>query len=764
MSPSMEHPFSRSMNAASSPLPLVPRRAPSASRTHSVRSFVTPNNMSDSLLQVTIQPSSPPQEGLQPSTSISTDSDSSSSSCHSDGSRLTIRPKRIRGVRPPALCPPELSTPTPCVHYTRIAQEQRQEQASSISAGKYDDVTPRPTRPLMYCPGVPLRLPAEGHKARHSSESPAGSSSADNSQPRLIRKKSGQLVKPSLKVSKFRDSPAVLTRGGASKSEPNTPTHAKNVHFDSKLEHVKLFLSEQKPLAVSRDGSPTEDTSGTDSDFPSFVFGNSEATKSGKRIIMQLHNMPSIVDLNADVALEELVLSPNSTCILGKVRLRNIAYAKRLAVRFTFDSWQTTSEVTGKYVEAINDDFDRFSFSIRLNDLLARIEGKTLYMALRYTVAGREFWDNNRGNNYFAEFSKVPLNTKSKSSDGEKSAGSAIADLRSKLEQVASAEEKTDPTFLAQSSSNNVLMGTASLAARYDFGISLKEPWKPVDFTTPSPPRHIRTRSYPVTATPNSIPWPEKVRTRGVGMPTAPTLGSPREIDDDALFSGPPVAADLGGPSFPALLTRRHRRGYFDDSFVVAGSLVRRTSPGTPRMPSFDDLTPVPRFHSFPPIESARSPTPLGLGVTPASTYSDSCSSTDESTPSLTSPSSSSSRSSTPSPTDTFFMNSLMGMNDNVEQPASPNTNYRQFLSRFCFFTGSEGTPLNFARTQSASEIEEFLTSSSPRLASYATHAPPPRSPSLDDIIRGVATPTAPTAPKVSPAVSESLPTTPVSA
>ena len=672
MSTSMDHPFSRTINTASAPLPLIPRRT-----SHSMRS---PEIVLSSSVQVTIQPSSPPlKAGVQQSSS--TDSDSSSSSGPSDSSLLTMRPKRIRGVRTPALCPPELSTPTPSVHHARITQGQNQAQASS-SARNDDDDTPRPARPLVYCPGVPLRLQAEGYKsrARASSESPAGSNLGDNSQPRLIRKKSGQLVKPSLKTSKSRDSLTVVTRGTASKSEPSTPTHAKNVHFDSKLEHVKLFLAEQKPLAVSRDGSPTEDTSGTDNDFPSFIFGESDA-RSGKKLVMQLPNMPPNVDLNANIALEELVLSPDSTCILGKVRLRNIAYAKWLAIRFTFDSWQTTSEVTGKYVEAIDRDFDRFSFSIRLNDLLARIEGKTLYMALRYTVAGKEFWDNNRGANYLAEFTKVA--PKLKASDDEKSAGSAIADLRSKLERVALGEGNAS---LPQLSSDSGLKGTSSLSARYDFGTSLKESWQPTDFVTPSP-RHIRTQSYPTTgtiATPNSVPWPEKARAREVRMITpTPMLGSPRDLDDEAIFSGPRVATDFGGSSFTAFPTRHHRRGYFDDCSIAAGSQINRTSPGTPRSSPFDEKTPMSRFHSFPPVQGPRSPIPFGLGLTPASADSDSNNSTDDqSTPSLASPSSSSSRSSTPSPSETFLMQSLMGTFGNSEQPASPNTNYRQFLTK----------------------------------------------------------------------------------
>jgi hypothetical protein len=623
---------------------------------------------------------------MQPSTS--TDSESSSSSSPLEGSQITIRPKRIRGVRSLALCPPEQSTPTPAVHHARVALEKRRAQASSIPV-RQGDVTPQQTRPLMYCPGVPLRLQTAGYKGRtlseslvrSSSESPAGSSSIDGSLPRLIRKKSGQLVKPSLKSSKSRDSLTVLTRSSSSKSEPNTPTHAKNVHFDSKLEHVKLFLAEQKPLAVSRDGSPTEDTSGTDNDFPPFIFGDSDAMQPGKRLVMHVPNMPTNVDLNADVALEELTLSPDRTCILGRVRLRNITYAKWLAVRFTFDNWQTTSEVTGKYVESVDNDFDRFSFSIRLNDLLARIEGKTLYMALRYTTAGREFWDNNGGNNYLAVFTKVAPSTTSVSSNDKNPAGSAIADLRSKLEKVALGEQKTSPSPLARSSSDLGFPATASFAARYDFGTSLKEPWKPVDFTSPPTPRHIRTQSHPATTTPNSA-RPANVKTRGIGIITSlPVLGSPREIDDEALFSGPRIETDLEESPFPVPPVRHHRRGYFDDTAMVAELRVRRTSQDTPRIHSFDDLTPVSKFHPFPSVQNPRS-SPFEMGSTPESASSDSTSGADEqSTPSLGSPASSS-RSSTPSPTDNLLMHSLFGTNGDVDPQASPNTNYHQFLTR----------------------------------------------------------------------------------
>lgn len=672
------------INTASAALPIVPRRS-SGARQHTISPPLT--NPSITPVKLVIQPSTPP-EG-QPSTSVAiSDSDSSSSSSPSDGVRPTIalRSKRIRGVRSSAVCPPEQSTPTPAVHNARIALERR--QLPSHLATKDDEVTPRPTSRLMiYTPGVPLRMQTEGLKSRNfseshvraSTESPASVASS-SSPPRLIRKKSGQLVKSSLKTSKSRDSLSVITKGISSKSEPNTPT-SKAVHFDSKLEHVKLFLAEQKPLAVSRDGSPTDDTSGTDNDFPSFIFGDGDG-KPRKNLVMQVPNMPRRVDLNADVALEELTLSSDSTCILGRVRVRNIAYSKWLAVRFTFDSWQTTSEVTSKYLESIDSDFDRFTFSIRLNDLLARIEGKTLYLALRYTVAGREIWDNNGGKNYLAEFTKVmPIAEKRRSSDDEGSA-SDIADLRSKLEKVVQGREQTGPSFLAQTFSRGNGFGTASLASRYDFGTSLKEPWKPSDFTTPL--RHLRTQSHPasIMPTPNSIQWPEKSKSRGnPTVKTTPPLGSPRDIDDDALFTQPRSATDFEDKPF-ALgdRFRNHRRGYFDDTSISFGSSLKKTPPGTP----LDDSTPLPtRFHSFPPVvETPRSAPPYGLGFIRGDLlYTDSSEGSEQSTPSFFSPSSSSSRDTSPSPTESFIVCSPSGQSDDEEQ-VSPDSHYRQFINK----------------------------------------------------------------------------------
>ncbi|KAL5528838.1 hypothetical protein ACEPAG_4812 [Sanghuangporus baumii] len=293
-----------------------------------------------------------------------------------------------------------------------------------------------------------------------------------NSMP-LIRKKSGEVVRPSLKTrsssaSSARQRPSFslgdissLAMSSPSISAPATPsTPAKMVHFDAQLEHVRVFKSTSRPVAVSRDGSPTYDdtTSGGEGDSASecpslvdfvprprprrLVPGGTagEEEEAVRRVLMmRVLNMPKR-DLSmddADVRLEGLHLADDAASVQGIVRVRNIAFEKTVAVRFTFDGWQTTSEVLARWSESCvsrnivtssapriravstpvpgskTDEasvptFDRFTFSIRLADLLLRIDEKTLVLAIRYCSAGREIWDNNDGQNYRVVFERRP--------------------------------------------------------------------------------------------------------------------------------------------------------------------------------------------------------------------------------------------------------------------------------------------------------------------------------------------------------------------
>lgn len=384
-------------------------------------------------------------------------------------------PRQRRGFR---MRTPEESTPTPAVHRARSVSPTK--VAFPMHIGPSSPETPRPSssasggnrvRPSIGA--VVTSLPEPPTTAQVELPNRAMSICVpSNVENQLARKKSGEPLKSSLKSRRtvVRGDLSVVTGEAmslaSSMSEPTTPIHSsKSVHFDSQLEHVKLFLAEQKPLAVSRDGSPTTDTSGTDSDFPAFIFGEDEKPDKKGKLVMEVTNMPGKDEptrIEADCALEELTLGPDGATIQGRVRVKNIAFEKWVAVRFTFDWWQTTSEVTARYARTLESGvYDIFTFTIRLNDMLARIEEKTLFMAVRYTVAGLEIWDNNDSRNFQVEFSRQldapkpaakPATPSQSGSETEKEQTQRkhLSTLHLKLEKVAS--DQSPPAQVALSS------------------------------------------------------------------------------------------------------------------------------------------------------------------------------------------------------------------------------------------------------------------------------------------------------------------------
>lgn len=222
--------------------------------------------------------------------------------------------------------------------------------------------------------------------------------------PQMLRKKSGELVRPALR-------PASRRRPS---SMPGTPTFSKAVHFDSHLEHVRHFLQVDRPLAVSAGSSPV-DNYDSDTEYP---FGNED--KHGARSPpfeweMVIHNFPSETPARKcqPVRLERVWLSNDHKFLIGSVVVANIAFQKSVTCRFTLDYWKTTSEVNGEYVSevtprATEQGHDRFNFSIKLADL-ANLESKTLYFAIKFTANGQEHWDNNNGPNFQVDFRKKML-------------------------------------------------------------------------------------------------------------------------------------------------------------------------------------------------------------------------------------------------------------------------------------------------------------------------------------------------------------------
>ncbi|KIX03882.1 uncharacterized protein Z518_07435 [Rhinocladiella mackenziei CBS 650.93] len=222
------------------------------------------------------------------------------------------------------------------------------------------------------------------------------------SHPPMVRKKSGELVRPALRPSSRR----------RPSSMPGTPTYSKAVHFDSHLEHVRHFLQVDRPLAVSAGSSPVENYE-SEGEFP---FGSDESSARPHSAPceweMRLANFPpdSEARRSSPVFVERVFLSSDYKNLIGTVAVQNLAFQKSVVARFTLDYWKTTSEVVADYNNDVRrkhnqDHLDRFNFSIRLADQ-ANLESKTLFFCVRYTVSGQEFWDNNGTFNYQVDFAK----------------------------------------------------------------------------------------------------------------------------------------------------------------------------------------------------------------------------------------------------------------------------------------------------------------------------------------------------------------------
>ena len=88
--------------------------------------------------------------------------------------------------------------------------------------------------------------------------------------------------------------------------------------------------------------------------------------------------------------------------VIGSVVVKNMAYEKRVTIRFTLNNWDTFSDLEACWKESIggtrqHPESDRFCFILSLPypNWTGIVE-----FAVRYSVAGCIFWDNNNERNY----------------------------------------------------------------------------------------------------------------------------------------------------------------------------------------------------------------------------------------------------------------------------------------------------------------------------------------------------------------------------
>ncbi|KAI5918359.1 putative phosphatase regulatory subunit-domain-containing protein [Camillea tinctor] len=406
---------------------------PTASAAHGTKLDITPSGTSDDLKgMVNTKPSavrqSPPpvadSQALPPGAIISPPE---SSSEDEGATELEKRGREIENMK-------ELKEAVSVLPHRRDSSPSRASPGDLLILPSQIDNLAEKSRTSLLTAGLPA-INTKGRKISHSRSNTdshiylsksmeACSTSEEGSEqdepqrkPPMVRKKSGELVRPALRPASHR----------RPSSMPGTPTFSKAVHFDSHLEHVRHFLQVDRPLAVSASSSPAENYE-SDTEYP-FKLDEKPATRSPPyEWEIVVHNSPTETPFRKALParLERVWMSPDQKSLLGSIAVANLAFQKSVVCRFTFDYWKTVSEVTAEFHHEIRPKdttygHDRFQFSIKLSDL-ANLESKTLYFCIRYNVNNREYWDNNNGINFQVDFrKKMPPQSGKKGSQGASS-------------------------------------------------------------------------------------------------------------------------------------------------------------------------------------------------------------------------------------------------------------------------------------------------------------------------------------------------------
>ena len=246
-----------------------------------------------------------------------------------------------------------------------------------------------------------------------------------------------------------------------SRSEPSTP---KNVHFPEKdyaLAIIHVFNRSTPPALTSNGNDDATEIEGEDALATRFPFPPLSSAFNYEIDPTKSSPVPSKFS-SANLLLESLNPSSSSfsstslttkPSLTGSILVRNLAFEKHVAIRFTLDDWQTVSEVGAHYVNSLSllpseilplssspspadpsscreRGWDRFTFTIRLEDHVYSLSTRTLWLAARYRIdsmypvpgssqygPGGEWWDNNGGRNYRVGFRPVvtaPTSSRSK--------------------------------------------------------------------------------------------------------------------------------------------------------------------------------------------------------------------------------------------------------------------------------------------------------------------------------------------------------------
>lgn len=118
---------------------------------------------------------------------------------------------------------------------------------------------------------------------------------------------------------------------------------------------------------------------------------------------------------NQKVALENVMLKNDIGRMVGTIKVANIAFEKRVYLRFTSDGWKSYLDRPAAYQSSPSKTYDTFRFDIEIprnTSKDSRIEFCVCFVANKCD----EFWDSNGGKNFILTSPDEPLEDKSSNS------------------------------------------------------------------------------------------------------------------------------------------------------------------------------------------------------------------------------------------------------------------------------------------------------------------------------------------------------------
>lgn len=253
--------------------------------------------------------------------------------------------------------------------------------------------------------------------------------------PPLLRKKSGELLKSSLKLNEL-----ACNQLHRSNSMPNT----KSVKFADDLENVKYFHHTSIILDSSDDSDSdsifdfdtdseldedddlTSSSNGNVPNTPSYSDNNTNTNTTNTSTAWEIvhndtpHNSNSLnflrLNTHNEVILESLKLNSNKNALIGFVFVQNISFQKQIIVKLTYDNWKSFIEIDNSnyissnhlfnYSSKNSITYDKFSFIIKLDLLSTYSKNLDIKFCIEYITNGTSYWDNNNTRDYSVKLIK----------------------------------------------------------------------------------------------------------------------------------------------------------------------------------------------------------------------------------------------------------------------------------------------------------------------------------------------------------------------